>query len=116
MQQAIIIIPAYQPNDSLLRLVRNLRAVGFRVIAVDDGSGPDYAHLFSEAEQEGCVIARHPKNMGKGAALKTGVREAIRRYGPGNAYITADADGQHLPEDILKIAVEMHLHRCATAD
>lgn len=107
MQQAIIIIPAYQPNGSLLRLVRNLRAVGFRVIVVDDGSGPDYAHLFSEVEQENCVVARHPKNMGKGAALKTGVREAIRRYGPGNAYITADADGQHLPEDILKIAVEM---------
>ena len=39
MQQAIIIIPAYQPNGSLLRLVRNLRAVGFRVIAVDDGAG-----------------------------------------------------------------------------
>ena len=107
MQKAIIIIPAFKPDDRLLRLIRDLRAADFRIIVVDDGSGAEYAAIFRQAEDNGCRVVHHLGNSGKGAALKTGIREAIRRYGSGNAYITADADGQHLPEDILKVAEGM---------
>ncbi|NLI92530.1 MAG: hypothetical protein GX434_10100 [Peptococcaceae bacterium] len=42
--------------------------------------------------------------MGKGAALKTGIQYAAQNYPECCGYVTADADGQHAPEDILKVA------------
>ena len=107
MQKAIIIIPALDPNDRLIELVKELLVFDFRIIVIDDGSRAEYEEIFRKAEENGCIIARHSENLGKGAALKTGIREAVRLFGSGNSYITADADGQHLPGDILKIAEEM---------
>lgn len=109
--RSVLLIPALEPEESLVGLVKALRAAGFeRIIAIDDGSASAYAAVFERAEREGCVVARHPQNFGKGAALKTGVRAAIERYGRGNAYVTADADGQHLPEDIAKVARALERH------
>lgn len=108
MQKAIVLIPALDPNEKLIRLIEELHKLGFcRLIIIDDGSGPDKRQVFSRAEQEGCIVVHQPQNIGKGAALKTGIRTAIKRYGSGNTYITADCDGQHLPEDILKVAEEL---------
>lgn len=108
MLNVVIIIPAYKPSESLVRLVKELSAAGFRrIIAVDDGSGAKYADIFHRAKQEGCIVKSHEKNRGKGAALKTGFSKAVECYGSGNSYITADSDGQHLPNDILRIAEEM---------
>lgn len=107
----VILIPALEPEESLVDMVRALRAIGFaRILVIDDGSVSDYAAIFRRVEQEGCLIARHAENRGKGAAIKTGIRTAIERYGAGNAYVTADADGQHLPEDIAKVALELEQH------
>lgn len=107
MQRAIIIIPALNPNNRLIELVKELRASDFRIIVINDGSGAEYEEIFRKAKNSGCIISRHSKNLGKGAALKTGIGEAVKLFGSGNSYITADADGQHLPNDILKIAEEM---------
>ena len=42
----IVLIPAYQPDEALLRLVLTMRLYGLTVIVVDDGSGEDYARVF----------------------------------------------------------------------
>lgn len=107
MQSPIIIIPALAPDDRLVSLVGQLRGAELPIIVIDDGSGTEYEKIFQQAEKAGCVVVHHSQNLGKGAAIKTGIQEAVRRYGPSNAYLTADADGQHLPEDIIKVAEEM---------
>jgi len=98
---SVLLIPAYRPGTELPQLIKSLSGPTFRsVIVVDDGSGPEYAHVFADCE---ATILSHPSNQGKGAALKTGMTHAANLY-PGCGVVTADADGQHAPEDILRVA------------
>jgi glycosyltransferase involved in cell wall biosynthesis len=78
----------------------------YSIVVVDDGSGAEYADIFSSLKKNNNNInlLSHAINMGKGAALKTGFNFILTHYPNVKSIITADADGQHLAEDILKIA------------
>ena len=68
-----ILIPAYEPDKKMLNLVSELLyKTTYKIIIIDDGSGEDYADIFNIAEGCGCTVLHHSKNVGKGAALKTG--------------------------------------------
>lgn len=110
MNDPAILIPSYQPSDTLLTLAQDLRSRGFfNICVVDDGSGPDFFPIFSALEAMGCSLVRHEQNRGKGAALKTGIA-ALRQKGPGlSGVVTADGDGQHTPEDIARVAQALTL-------
>ncbi|MCS7042339.1 MAG: bifunctional glycosyltransferase family 2/GtrA family protein [Bryobacteraceae bacterium] len=101
-----VLIPAYRPSEELVRLATNLAARGFeRLIVIDDGSGPDCAPVFVRVERlPGVTLLRHETNRGKGEALKTGLRYVLREMADAQGVVTADADGQHLPEDIERVA------------
>lgn len=101
-----VLIPAYRPSDELVRLARRLAGRGFgRIIVVDDGSGPDHAALFADiARLPEVTLLRHERNRGKGEALKTGLRHLLASSADAPGVVTADADGQHLPEDIERVA------------
>ena len=102
-EQIAILIPAYKPDERLIKLVDDLRQAGFaRIVAVDDGGGEAYRSFF-EAIQGKAQVLVHEVNRGKGAALKTGLA-FIGRQWPGTGVVTVDADGQHTPEDAKKIA------------
>ena len=103
----IILIPSYHPDERLLSLADDLRDLpGLRVLVVDDGRGPTFAHVFRSLEGRGVTVLRHPLNRGKGAALKTGFAH-IGAHFPGEAVVCADSDGQHSPVDILRIAAAL---------
>ena len=102
----VAVIPAFRPGGRLVELVEALARSGLpAVIVVNDGSGPDYESCFAALPRSGQVhLLEHAVNLGKGAALKTGINYALCRF-PGCAgVVTADADGQHHPEDILRVA------------
>ncbi len=104
-----VLIPAYKPDDKLIKLVDDLIEAGFRrIVVVDDGGGEAYAPIF-EAIRDKAKILTHPVNRGKGAALKTGLRHILKRKGDG--VVTADADGQHTPADIARISDELIEHK-----
>lgn len=108
MPQIIVLIPALNPDHNLITLIQSLKDKSFPdLFVIDDGSKPDCGSIFQKAQEMGCHIVSHGMNRGKGAAIKSGISEAIKLYGAGNIYITADADGQHLPEDIRKVATEL---------
>ena len=103
-----IVIPAYKPSFSLIETIQSvlgaLTADDYvRFVVVDDGSGEEYTSIFeSAAELTGVSILRHAVNLGKGGALKTAFNHILlheRVVG----VVTADADGQHLPDDILSV-------------
>ena len=101
--QIAILIPAYKPDERLIKLVDDLREAGFtRIVAVDDGGGAQYRHFFEAIEGKADVLV-HEVNRGKGAALKTGIAHIAAQW-PDTGVITVDADGQHTPEDARKIA------------
>lgn len=102
----IVLIPAYNPDNELLRLVEELHKNNLKIVVVNDGSNTKCDEIFSKATEYATVIS-HEKNRGKGAALKTGIAY-IKENCVGEGYfITADADGQHLISDILKVREKM---------
>lgn len=101
----VVLIPAYEPDLRLLKLVTALLAADAHptVLVVDDGSGPGFDGVFGVVEDAGAHVLRLPHNRGKGAALKSGFAWVVE-HRPGDAVVCADCDGQHTPEDILRIA------------
>ncbi|HBS74272.1 MAG: hypothetical protein CMH38_01200 [Microbacterium sp.] len=110
----IVLIPALEPGPRLPWLVDELLAADphLDVLVVDDGSGPGYDDLFSVVEDAGAHVIRFPRNRGKGAALKAGLAE-IARWAPDDDVVTADADGQHRVDDILRVAEALRRERAA---
>jgi putative flippase GtrA len=104
----IVLVPAYEPDGRLLALLDALRATApeAHLLVVDDGSGDDFAPVFDAARRRGCTVLTHPVNRGKGAALKTGFRFVVE-HAPGADVVCADSDGQHRPDDVLRVAAHV---------
>lgn len=110
----VVVIPAYQPSEHLPQVVAAVVAHGLgQVLVVDDGSGESYAEVFARAGEAGAQVVRHEANRGKGAALRTALAHVLEHV-PGAGVVTADADGQHRPEDIERVARELE-RRAGTA-
>lgn len=94
------VIPTYQNAKTLLQVVADVHRVVDTVFVVDDGSNDSTAALLDKAtgNERPEKVLTHPKNCGKGAALKTGLTYA-RQQGFRYA-VTVDADGQHRADDI----------------
>lgn len=88
---ACAIVPALDAAGTVGFVVDDLRvALGMTVIVVDDGSTDATG---SVAQAHGATVVRHERNLGKGAAILTGLREASRTGA--SVAVTVDADGQH---------------------
>lgn len=101
--QKIALIPAYQPDSRMLPLVKKVKRLDFTVVVVDDGSGADYDDAFESAKEYADVL-RYVPNRGKGEALKHGLRYIQEHFSPPYTVVTADSDGQHRLEDIVKVS------------
>ncbi|WP_236180351.1 glycosyltransferase [Pseudomonas mosselii] len=104
----MILIPAYEPDGTLVKLVNELTEMmratqqSVPLLIINDGSRREGAlQVFADLEALGVEVVTHPENKGKGGALKTGIAIARDRGMP--FVVTADADGQHLPVDILRV-------------
>jgi glycosyltransferase involved in cell wall biosynthesis len=89
------LIPTYDNPATVAEVIRAAQR-HLPVIVVDDGSGPEAAQILESLP--GIHLLRHPKNRGKGAALRTGFA-AARELGYTHA-VSLDADGQHYPDDL----------------
>lgn len=110
MTDTVVIIPTYNNAGTLKDVLGRCLHIGLPLVVVDDGStddtksilsviaGPDSPVIAGPDRQSLLTVLTHPKNMGKGAALKTAFKWA-RENGYSYA-VTLDSDGQHYPEDI----------------
>ncbi|UBQ38082.1 glycosyltransferase family 2 protein [Acinetobacter johnsonii] len=92
-----IVLPAKNEAGAIQQTVKAIKQLNRvdEIIVVNDGSTDDTAQI---AEQAGAKVISHPYSKGNGAAIKTGVRNAI-----GDVIVFMDADGQHDANDILKL-------------
>ena len=66
-----IVIPAYQPDNKLIKLIEKIHEKSdFHILVIDDGSSSKCQNIFDKAEQYATVL-RYQVNQGKGQALKT---------------------------------------------
>lgn len=107
---AVVLIPAYKPDERLVTLVGELRAENLDVLLVDDGGQEAYAEIFERCRALGAEVAVHAVNQGKGRALKTGINACLLRWPELTGIVTADADGQHTLRDILRLIQAMEEH------
>ena len=109
---AVILIPAYEPDDRLPAYIRRLEAAGFgHIVVVDDGSGEKWDPVFQALEGiPRTRVIRYMPNGGKGHALKTGYRFIADHIPEASGVITADADGQHTVEDCIRLAEKLEGH------
>jgi glycosyltransferase involved in cell wall biosynthesis len=89
-----VVIPAFNEEQSIGTVISAVRELyeSFEILVIDDGSDD---HTAANAERAGALVYRHPINLGNGAAIKTGIRNAT-----GDILVFMNADGQHDPKDI----------------
>lgn len=91
-----VIVPVYNEEEVIEKVLSELISSDYKVIAIDDGS-TDRSHEI--ARKMNCVLLKHPSNFGQGAALQTGI--SFARLNPKIEYfVTFDSDGQHQVSDI----------------
>ena len=105
----IVLIPAYNPDGRLLALLEALTARRQEVVVVDDGSSIGQ-EICDGVRGLGVPVVVHDINKGKGAALKTGFRWIAENRPSCRVVVTADADGQHTPDDIERVAAASGEH------
>ncbi|MGH7198515.1 MAG: glycosyltransferase family 2 protein [Candidatus Omnitrophota bacterium] len=91
-----VIIPAYNEEKNIRRVVGGVRALGYPVLVVDDGSSDRTAD--SARETGATEVLTADENQGKGAVIRRGLRWALAKNYP--AAILMDADGQHDPREL----------------
>lgn len=92
-----VVIPAHNESKSIGEVIQSIRehVPGCEILVVDDASTDDTSE---KAKEAGARVFSHPYNMGNGAAVKTGIRNAT-----GEKIVLIDGDGQHNPSDIPKL-------------
>ncbi len=96
---AVAVLPVYNHEDAVGRVVDGVLAYALPVILVDDGSTARCrAVLLQLAQRPNVSLVTNPRNLGKGGAVSAGLRAALRA---GHTHaLQIDADGQHTLTDI----------------
>ena len=105
----VILIPSYEPDEQLIKVVDSLIKEEFPVLVVNDGSGKEYDKVFNQIKDKVQYIELD-HNQGKGMALKTGYKNIPSLFPEAKYVITADGDGQHATSDIIKMSKLLEEH------
>jgi glycosyltransferase involved in cell wall biosynthesis len=95
-----LLIPAYNEERHIKKVIQNCQPYHLDIIVVDDGSLDKTAQVVKSLQKtdKNLIFFQHQRNKGKGAALDTGFKYALfKKY---QGVITLDADDQHDPQEI----------------
>ena len=106
--RVLVVVPAWNEQSSIIKVIRELKAHDFDVLVVDDGSTDN---TYSVSRLAGAITLRLPFNLGVGAALRCGFKYAVQHgY---EAVVQCDADGQHPIdhiESLITTAIQHNSH------
>lgn len=95
-----VILPAYNESENLPALLEKFASLNdAQIIVVDDGSADGTIAAAEKFQKRiNLIVEKHPKNLGLGAALRTGLKKALSIAGDDDWIVTMDADNSHPPE------------------
>lgn len=95
-----IIIPAYNEEKTIRQLIDKVVSLSFdkQIIVVDDGSTDATAEILGKIKNDLLEVVTHGQNIGKGAAIRTGLR-----FATGEIVVIQDADLELDPNDIIRL-------------
>lgn len=105
----VILIPSYEPDEYLIKVVTELHKLQYPVLVVNDGSSNKYDEAFNSI----LPMVKYLKfdvNHGKGDALKEGYKNIPNLFPEAKYVISADGDGQHAIKDIEKMYALLKEH------
>ena len=102
MKNRIALIPSYEPDDALLKVVNELLDNHFSVVVVNDGSDASFNEYFDQLPKEVHYLS-YEVNQGKGYALKYGFSYIKDHFDSNSVIVTLDSDGQHKVTDAVRI-------------
>ncbi|MCR4600727.1 MAG: glycosyltransferase [Clostridia bacterium] len=107
----VILIPAFDPDERLVDLIKALMADGSEyvsdIIVVDDGSNENTHYVFRRLRSIGVRVVERDSNRGKGSALRDGLSLICEAEYDIDGVITADANGKFSCRDIRNVAKAM---------
>jgi glycosyltransferase involved in cell wall biosynthesis len=97
-----VVVPVYNERNTVIEIVRRMRSVELplelEIVIVDDGSDDGTRAILPQLEDSTVRVVMHPKNVGKGAAIRTGFAHIT-----GDVVLIQDADLEYDPEDWPKL-------------
>ncbi len=96
-----VVMPVYNEHKTVLKIIERVLGLGIvkEIIVVDDGSTDGTKDILKAARFDSRVkLLFHPKNLGKGASLRTGFKEAT-----GEVVVVQDADLEYDPHEYLEM-------------
>ena len=104
MIKLTVIIPVYNENKTIEKLINKILKLNIKkqLIVVDDGSTDGTDLILKKLKKKIHKLIIHKKNLGKGAAIKSG-----QKYVRGKYIAIQDADLEYDPKDLVRIVLEM---------
>lgn len=96
----LVMIPAFEPDDSLLHFTKSLLQEGLQVLVINDGSSSSCRNIFDSLDKR-IILLSYEENHGKGYAMKFAMDYILHSMEDVERIVTADADGQHAVIDTL---------------
>ena len=97
--EIFVVVAAYNEDKRISKAISDLKSHGYQnIVVVNDGSRD---RTKEAALASGATVLTHPVNLGQGAALRTGIRYALKA-GAG-IIVTFDGDGQHQAGEISRL-------------
>ena len=97
--QYVALVPTYEPDEKLKKVVEDLKEKEFEVVVINDGSDIKYDEIFNNC---GTKVISYPTNRGKGYAIKKGIEYVKDNYSD-YIIVIVDCDGQHQASDALNL-------------
>lgn len=107
-RRVIVVVPAFEEERLVGRVVRTMPAFVDRIIVVDDGSADRTSDEARAPNDPRVEVIRHPRRRGVGAAIATGYRVAVADSigaHPQDAIAVMAGDGQMDPEDLRRVVL-----------